>query len=116
VSIGRDERQVEITDEVHTTGPHPFRLAFHLGPDIEAHLDGDIVYLEWSGAGVRRRARGELPSQAVWRLVNGATHPVLGWYSPRFGVRQPATTLVGEGTCAGNTALRTVFYFDDEIS
>lgn len=117
VSIGRDERQVQITDEVHTTGPHPFRLVFHLGPDIEAHLDGDIVYLEWSGAGVRRHARGELPSQAVWRLVNGATNPVLGWYSPRFGVRQPANTLVGEGTCAPDkTALRTVFYFDYEIS
>jgi hypothetical protein len=116
VSVRRRERQVEITDEVHTTGPHPFRLAFHLGPDIEAHLDGDIVYLEWSGAGVRRRARGELPSQAVWRLVNGATNPVLGWYSPRFGVRQPTTTLVGEGTCAGKTALRTVLYFDYEIS
>jgi hypothetical protein len=42
---------------------------------------------------------------------------VLGWYSPRFGVRQPANTLVGEGTCAPDkTALRTVFYFDYEIS
>lgn len=112
VVLRRDERQIDITDEVGTAGAHPFRLSFHLGPTVSARLDGDVVYLEWAGPGGPGRAKAQLAREAVWRLANGAADPVLGWYSPHFGARQPSTTLVGEGICAGKTALRTVFYFD----
>jgi hypothetical protein len=114
VVLRRDERQVDITDEVSTAREHPFRLSFHLGPEVSARLDGDVVYLEWAGPGGPSRAKAQLPREAVWRLANGATDPVLGWYSPHFGARQPSTTLVGEGMCAGKTTLRTVFHFDSE--
>jgi hypothetical protein len=36
---------------------------------------------------------------------------VLGWYSPAFDVKLPATTLLGEATLSGALALTTVVRF-----
>ena len=52
-----------------------------------------------------------LPDVVNWRLVRGGTDPVLGWYSGRFGEKQPTTTIVGEGTCHGGAELETVLQF-----
>jgi hypothetical protein len=48
-----------------------------------------------------------LPAGLAWSAHRGETDPVLGWYSPRFGVRVPVTTLVGEGRTAGTLELGT---------
>ena len=45
VRLDRAARRLEITDEV--TGGHPLALAFHLGPDVEAELDGATAALRW---------------------------------------------------------------------
>ena len=106
-------RQIEITDSLETTGYHSFRLAFHLGPDLDADLTGSNVELTWSKDASAHRASIRLPHELSWSLHRGETDPVRGWYSSRFGDKQPAWTLIGEGTCrgVGSDTIKTVLQF-----
>jgi Heparinase II/III-like protein/Heparinase II/III N-terminus len=126
VRLDRLARTLEIVDEIDG-GSYDIRLAFHLGPDVEADLDGSCALLRWpsaigaapagagpAGAGPAGAARLELPSQVDWSLVRGETDPIMGWYSPGLGHRVPAFTLVGAGRSAPRTPLRTRMVFNEE--
>jgi hypothetical protein len=52
-----------------------------------------------------------LPSSLDWSLIRGATDPVLGWYSPAFGEKVPATDVIGVGRAATGSPLRTRLAF-----
>ncbi len=106
-------RSIEIVDCLETTGEHLFRLAFHLGPDIHARRNGPGVDLTWSEGACTRSATLSLPNGPSWSLSRGATDPILGWYSSRFGEMQPTWTLIGEGACSGggSDTFRTVLQF-----
>ena len=93
------------------TGPQPtarrtaVRLAYHLGPRVSARLQGSVAKLNWPGG----CARAALPDALQWRLHRGEQDPALGWYSGRFGCREPATVLLGQGVLSLDTALITSF-------
>ena len=70
-------------------GSFPLRLAFHLGPQVTALLDGDVATLRWSCAGRPWQGRLSLPSALNWRAFRGSLAPTAGWYSPAFGDRVP---------------------------
>ncbi|HEV8222395.1 MAG TPA: alginate lyase family protein [Streptosporangiaceae bacterium] len=108
VRLDRERQQLEITDEFG--GALPLRLAFHLGPEVAAELDGSAAILSWPGADAPGTARIALPS-LDWRLHRGETDPVLGWYSPGLGRRIPAFTLLGTGVTAPGTPLVTRMEF-----
>jgi hypothetical protein len=91
--------------------PHAMRLAFHLGPGVEAVLSGTSADLRWHGDHGPVHATLHLPHQLCWSAHWGDTDPVLGWYSPRFGHKVPATTLLGRGTAATTVELRTTLVF-----
>jgi Heparinase II/III-like protein len=111
VRMDRSSRKVEITDEIDGGG-HDVRLAFHLGPDVEAELDGPAVTLRWPGeAAGLGAARLELPAELRWSLHRGQSDPILGWYSPGLGRRVPAWTLIGHGRSASGTTLTTQLQF-----
>jgi hypothetical protein len=95
-------RQLEIVDRLETTGRHALRLAFHLGPDIDARMMGQNAVLTWPDGPSMRSATLFLPVGLAWSLHRGETDPVLGWYSMSFGVKQPAWTLIGKGACSGS--------------
>jgi hypothetical protein len=117
VDLLRKDRRLEIVDEVLTSGAHPFRLAFHLGPEIQsselrATDNAQFVDLIWPGRdGELAAATLELPTSPIWRLERGNDEPVLGWHSPRFGEKYASTTLVGVGVCSGATKLVTALQF-----
>jgi hypothetical protein len=48
----------------------------------------------------------------TWSRVRGRTTPKAGWYSPAFGVRVPAVTLLGTGQVRSGQVLRTVLQLD----
>jgi hypothetical protein len=101
--------RLEVTDRIETHGRHPFRIAFHLGPEVEAALEGLIAELGWPAhEGGRREARLHLPGGAAWTLVRGSEEPVLGWYSPSYGERVPSVTLLGSGETSGTIELRSL--------
>jgi hypothetical protein len=111
VEVDAASQILTVTDEVVAAAAHACRLAFHLGPGVEARLDGTTATLSWRGG-----AGGlELPSQLEWSLHRGATAPPLGWYSPGFGRKEPTATLVGRGWVGpGSGDLRTVLRFQDQ--
>jgi len=92
-------------------GSHDIRLAFHLGPEVQAELDGPYAALRWPQAAAPGAARLELPSVLRWTLHQGQNDPILGWYSPGLGRRVPALTLLGCGRCAPGIPLATRLEF-----
>ena len=104
-------RLLEIVDEVETDGGHAVRLAFHLGPRVQARLEGARAELTWDDERCLAGATLGLPENLVWTAVRGSSDPVLGWYSRGFGEKEPSTTLVGEGLCRGHERYATTLEF-----
>ncbi|MER5375834.1 alginate lyase family protein [Streptomyces sp. NPDC002553] len=113
VELTAASRELRVVDEVR--GGHgrrrTVRLAFHLGPAIAADLVGDRAELTWTRDGEERSATLHLPGRLRWRAHRGDGDPPLGWYSPGFGRKEPATTLVGTGLADGAAEFTTVLRF-----
>ncbi|MCM8556109.1 alginate lyase family protein [Streptomyces sp. STCH 565 A] len=117
VELADASRELRVIDEVRgeVRGEgRAVRLAFHLGPAVAAHLAGSRAVLTWSRDGEERSALLDLPGRLSWRAHRGESDPPLGWYSPGFGRREPATTLVGTGFTDGTERFTTVLAFDDQ--
>jgi hypothetical protein len=111
VQLSSRSRVLEIVDEVETDGAHALRLAFHLGPQVHARLGGCRAELTWDDQESVASATLCLPDDLTWTTVRGSSAPVLGWYSPGFGEREPCTTLLGEGRCQGHERYVTILRF-----
>ena len=112
VEFHGEQRLIDITDEIDGASRPLVRLAFHLGPAVEANLDGCILILQWQDRdGGKATATMTLPSSLRWSFIRGARDPVLGWYSPAFGQKVPATDVIGVGTAAAHSPLRTLLAF-----
>ena len=109
VTLDRIARRLQISDRIVAAGSFPLRLAFHLGPQVTALLDGHVASLRWSAAGRSWQGRLSLPAALNWRAFRGSLAPIAGWYSPAFGDRVPATCLIGEGLLTGGTILESAF-------
>jgi hypothetical protein len=118
VLLDRASRSIDIIDQI-VGGDHDIRLAFHLGPEVKAELDGECAQLSWSDPSAPSAAGGarlELPSALRWTLHRGETEPILGWYSPGLGRRLPAFTLLGCGRCAPGAPLATRLEFIEAVA
>ncbi|MFE6158068.1 alginate lyase family protein [Streptomyces sp. NPDC056486] len=110
VELTATSQELRVIDEVR--GPsRTAHLAFHLGPAITADLEGNRAVLTWTRDGEDRSAVLDLPGQLNWRAHRGESDPPLGWYSPGFGRKEPATTLVGTGLADGTQGFTTVLRF-----
>jgi hypothetical protein len=112
VRLDRAARTIDIVDVIHG-GRQGMRLAFHLGPDVDAEIDGEWAMLRWLCASVACAARLELPQSLRWSLHRGETDPILGWYSSGLGRRVPAFTLLGHGRSAPGEPVVTRLEFLD---
>ena len=112
VLLDRASRSLDIIDEI-SGGSYGVRLAFHLGPDVQAELEESCAVLNWPAAPVAGAARLELPPGLRWSVHRGETDPILGWYSPVLGQRVPAITLLGRGRCEPGMPLITRLEFRD---
>jgi hypothetical protein len=113
VRLVKEQRRILIRDVVETEGSYPIRVAFHLGPDVVAgSLQEQSVEISWTDSGGDLlTATMCLPEGLTWSVSRGLTSPVLGWYSARFGEKQPSTTILGQGICAEGAKLETVLQF-----
>ncbi|WP_236790734.1 alginate lyase family protein [Amycolatopsis sp. GM8] len=98
------DSELHISDEVVSSRRHRTRLAFHLGPAVSVELEDSKAHLAWDGGS----AVLELPQELDWAIHHGAEKPPLGWYSPGFGRKVPAATLIGTGSAR---VLSTVLRF-----
>ncbi|WP_306320224.1 MULTISPECIES: alginate lyase family protein [unclassified Streptomyces] len=111
VELDPETRELMIRDEVRGAARPQLRLAFHLGPEITAELEGHRARLTWSRDGEERSAVLDLPERLDWQAHRGESGPPLGWYSAGFGRKEPATTLVGTGQAEGTGEFTTVLRF-----
>ncbi|MGH6878022.1 MAG: alginate lyase family protein [Rhizomicrobium sp.] len=107
VTLDRQNATLTICDELSVARRAPVRMFYHLHPEIGCALSGRSAELDCNGS----RIRLKLPVQLTWHAVRGSENPMLGWYSPSFDVKLPATTLVGETRLARALALTTVVQF-----
>ena len=107
VTLDRAARRLVVEDVISSTGRHHCRLAFHVGPEIEFYLNGDVAQLSWQSDAARWRAIMRLPEALDWSAIRGQAEPPLGWYSPCFGAKLPIVALVGEGLIGGGERLIT---------
>lgn len=92
-TVHLENGEVQLHDEVRESGTRNCRLAFHLGPEVTARLDGHTAELSWGD----HTASLVLPAELTWTAHRGEENPPMGWYSTEFGRREPATTLIGTG-------------------
>ena len=97
VLLDRASRSIDIIDQID--GSHDIRLAFHLGPDVQAELEEPCAALGWPTASTPGAARLELPPGLRWSLHRGETDSSFGSYSLGWGRCVPAVTLLGCGRC-----------------
>jgi len=112
VRIDGEASRVAIEDEIESTRAHACRLAFHLGPAVQASLQGSCADLSWVGAAGEPFARIELPPTLSWRAIRGQEDPPFGWFSPSYGRKVPITALLGEGTIERGQVLVTQLTFE----
>lgn len=112
LSFERERRRLVVVDVLEGRGRHPLRLMFHLGPGVRCRQADSVTQLTWNDGPVAHRASLFLPQALHWRMVCGQTDPLLGWYSMRFGQREPAVVLVGSGSIDGGMRLETTLQFD----
>lgn len=116
VTLHRDARRLVVEDVIESCGRHDCRLAFHVGPDVDCHLDGNAAQLSWQTASRRWRAVMRLPRELDWSGVRGQIEPPLGWYSPCFGAKLPIVALIGTGVVGGGDRLITEIRIELEDS
>jgi hypothetical protein len=107
VTLHRDTRRLVVEDTVATAGRHDCRLAFHVGPEVDCYLEGNLAQLRWQSRAGQWRAVMRLPKDLEWTAGCGQTTPPLGWFSPYFGAKMPITTLVGKGVIEDGRRLTT---------
>ena len=112
VLLDRASRSIDIVDQIEG-GSYDVRLAFHLGPEVRAELNGSCAALDWATALTPGEARLELALGLEWTLHCSETDPILGWYSSGLGQRIPAFTLIGCGRSAPGVPLTTRLEFSD---
>ena len=93
--------------EDHLDTAADVRIAWHLGPDVTAELDGSSARLHWPDG----TAVADLPAGLTWTAYRGDDDPLLGWYSPRFGRKVPITTLIGAGRISPDAPAVSTFRF-----
>jgi hypothetical protein len=97
VRLNSPGRRLTVIDEIDAAAPVDAVLSWHLGPQVGATLVGARADLFWSVGPVERWGKLTLPAELSWTAHRGEVDPISGWYSPRFGHRVPAITLVGRG-------------------
>jgi hypothetical protein len=68
---------------------------------------GACARLSWTVGTERRLGTLMLLVALTWSCHRAEITPIEGWYSPRFGYRVPATSLVGNGMATSSTCLIT---------
>jgi hypothetical protein len=107
VMLDSPKRRLTVVDTVDATAKIPLRLSWHLGPNVAVELSGACARLSWTVGTERRHGTLMLPVALTWTCHRAEITPIEGWYSPRFGARVPATSLVGNGIAVSSTCLIT---------
>ena len=103
VRVDRDGQRVLLRDEIRARASHRVEIFFHLAPECSVRLEEGLIRIERD----EKRVGLKLDPRMDIRIAEGETHPILGWYSPRYGVRKPTRTIVGQHDVEGSAEYTT---------
>jgi hypothetical protein len=83
-----DEANLLIRDSFSGTGRHKFQLNYHLHPDVTIDQAGKWWVLENHGESVFLKI-----GDGFLKPVKGTQNPIMGWFSSRYGEKEPTTVL-----------------------
>lgn len=83
------EDGLRISDVFSGRGRHVFELHLHLHPEVRVEREGNSLVVERGGVTLDVRFEGV----ASLEVVRGQEEPLLGWYSPAYGLLEPTTTI-----------------------
>lgn len=97
-----DQENFLIKDRFFGTGVHCFQLNFHLHPNAVAAKEGRWWIVD-NGAehAFIRLFEGD------FQIVRGQTNPMIGWFSGRYGIKEPSSTLTFTRTGNSNAVVFT---------
>jgi hypothetical protein len=78
-----DPQHFLIRDSFRGTGEHTFQLNFHLHPDLVPKQTSNGWRLAHADAVVHLSL---LKDDQAFDIIKGRTDPLMGWYSPAYGV------------------------------
>jgi hypothetical protein len=93
-----------LIDKFLGSGDHHYEQHFHFHPDIESWRVSDHHWLFRGKETYGYLICCPLPGSETFSL-KGAESPMLGWYSPAFGIKQPSTTILNSFHGHGDAAL-----------
>ena len=106
VTLDRPAQAIDIADTLEGDAPVAARITFQLGPAISCALEDDAAVLTWDD----HQVVATLPAGLEWRVEQGSTDPIDGWYSPSFGTKMAAAVMIGVGTIEPGATLHTRFH------
>ncbi len=86
--IVNNDQTISIKDTFSGKGLHAYALNFHLHPDVVIKEKQDGLLLLNGNESIYMAAHN-----ASFKKISGQTNPLLGWYSPAYGLLEKTTTL-----------------------
>lgn len=125
VRLDREARTIAVADTLVEAGgaraadaaQPTIEKTFPLGPTVQVTLDQEagVARLEWPGHS--NHATVTLDENLSWRVVHGRETPPLGWYSARFGSKEPSSVLIGSApSVVPGETYTTVFAFQSDAT
>ncbi len=110
LDLNSQQKQLQITDKIHTQGRHDIAVYFHLSEYCnDIAINGHICTLTLA----EEKISIYLPENLQLSLVTGKpgedTHKAsLGWISRGYHQKKPITTLVAKGCITGEQQFKTI--------
>jgi hypothetical protein len=102
-----------IIDQIQAKSDHHYEQLFHVHPDMSTKQLSESTWLF--------EGRDVSCSLILWPVdghriesFTGSEDPILGWYSPSFGVKHPSTSVVNSFRHLGNTVLLSLINIGTE--
>jgi hypothetical protein len=98
-------RRFVVADTLQGRGAHRIAIAWHFDPACQVELLGEAAHIHASGISLLLRMVE--PAAGQWHLYCGGDQEQLGWHSAKFGVREPAPSLVWCADTAATSVITT---------
>ncbi|MBN2040396.1 MAG: alginate lyase family protein [Spirochaetes bacterium] len=95
----------EIVDNIITGGEHNINVYFHCSPSCAVTLAEKHVDIKFPGGDCKLYYDDNINVS----LHNAEINPILGWYSPSYDVKNPATAIKLSMDISGNTSICSKF-------
>jgi len=116
IRYNKISRKIYVIDAIKCKEDHLVELFWHFGECCRVEEHSTYVSIRNGSVTVKLQTKSQLGAKL--RIVSGMNNPPLGWVSPRFGVKNPISTVVYTSLIHGDMEFRTEFAieFNDSVS